>query len=48
MIILAGGAIIAAVVLIVSAPAPQRAFGRGLLRRSTIAEEIVPLSPRGR
>ena len=45
MIILAGGAIIAAVELIVSAPAPQRAFGRGLLRRSTIAEEIVPLSP---
>ncbi len=48
MIILAGGAIIAAVVLIVSAPAPRQAFGRGLLRRSTIAEEVVPLSPRGR
>lgn len=48
MIILAGGAIIAAVVLIVSAPAPQKAFGRGLLRREPTPEEAVSLSSHGR
>ena len=48
MIILAGAAIIAAVVLIVSAPTPQKAYGWGLRRRETVAEEVVPLSPRGR
>jgi drug/metabolite transporter (DMT)-like permease len=48
LIILAGAAIIAAVVLIISAPAPRKAFGRGVLRRSSVAEEVVPLPPRGR
>ncbi|MDQ3858827.1 MAG: EamA family transporter, partial [Actinomycetota bacterium] len=38
-ILLAGAAIVAAVALIVSAPAPERALGRGVFRRSRPADE---------
>jgi drug/metabolite transporter (DMT)-like permease len=38
-VLLAGGAIVAAVALIVSAPAPQRETGRGALRRARPARE---------
>jgi drug/metabolite transporter (DMT)-like permease len=38
-VLLAGGAIVAAVALIVSAPAPERELGRGVLRRGRAARE---------
>jgi drug/metabolite transporter (DMT)-like permease len=47
-VILAGAAIVAAVAMIVSAPAPRRAHGRGLRRRSTVVEDMLPGSPRAR
>jgi drug/metabolite transporter (DMT)-like permease len=48
MIILAGGAIIAAVVLIVSAPTPSKEYGWGLRRRDPATEEAVTVSSHGR
>ncbi len=41
-VLLAGAAIVAAVALIVSAPAARRADGRGLLRRGVAAEDVSP------
>jgi drug/metabolite transporter (DMT)-like permease len=48
MIILAGGAIIVAVVLIVSAPTPTKEYGWGLRRRGSVTEEAVTVSSHGR
>jgi drug/metabolite transporter (DMT)-like permease len=48
VVILAGTAVVAAVAMIVSAPEPSRAYGRGLARRANVAEDMLPGSSRSR